>query len=219
MLPLIRMTWAINRRLLLGFSPVLAFYLAMLVYAQRGSEGPPFAYYFSGITGLITLIITFQGLTMDVEGFLLSLPVTRAQIVRTKYFTSLLGLMAGVLIPLTTAWAAHFLAPSQVPAPSQAALCIVGLATLLYAFGIFLFLPFIHHFGPSKGFLFFALTVILIPAGGLTWKGLDGAQNVLTFVHHVLARPSLALGISAGLLAFGFASLSLSTWSYRRRAF
>ena len=219
MLPLIRMTWAINRRLLLGFSPVLAFYLAMLVYAQRGSEGSPFAYYSSAITGLVTLIITFQGLTMDVEGFLLSLPVTRAQIVRTKYLTSLLGLIAGVALPMTTAWVAHFLVPSQVPAPSQAALGIVGLAILIYAFAIFLFLPFTHHFGPSKGFLFFSLTVILIPAGGLAWKGLDGAEAVFRFMHRLLAHPLLALAISAGLLAFGLASLSLSTWSYRRRAF
>jgi hypothetical protein len=221
MLPLMHMNWAINRRLVYGFSPVLAFYLSMLVVAQCDVEmmPRPFALLFQSITGLVTLIITFQGLTLDVEGFVLSLPVGRAQIVRAKYLTCLLGLLAGVALPMATSWIAHFLAPNHVPAPSQEALRIVAMATLFYALGIFLFLPFVHHFGPSKGFMLFALAAILIPAGALAWKGLDGAEALLTFMHSVLAHPPLALGISAGALVFGLGSLALSTWSYRRRAF
>jgi len=219
MRPLIRMTWTLNRRLLIQFSPFLAFYLWALVNTQYEAKTMPFVPVFLFITCIVTAIITLQGLTLDVEGFLLSLPVARAQIVRTKYITSLLGLMAGVALPMATSWMAHFLAPSHVPAPSPGVLGIVGMWTILLAFGIFLFLPFVYHFGASKGFMFFAITAILIPSGGLAWKGLDGVEAVLTFLHRVLAHPALALGISAGVLIFGFASLTLSTWSYRRRAF
>lgn len=221
MLPMIRMTWAINRRLLLSFSPVLAFYLAMLVNTQITSGTLPRPYHAGllGITGLLTIIVTFQGLTLEVEGFLLALPVTRAQVVRTKYLTSLLGLMLGVGLTLTTSWLAHLLVPHRVPAPSPDALRTLGLGVLLYASVIFLFLPFIHHFGASKGFMGFALTLILVPSAGLAWKGLDGAEAVLKFLDRVLAQPSLAMALTAGVVTFGAASLSLSTWSYRRRAF
>lgn len=221
MLPLIRMTWAINRRLLLGFSPVLVFYLGALLKAQSvsGTLPRPFAFIFLCIAGLVTLIVTFQGLTLEVEGFLLSLPVTRPQVVRTKYLTCLLGLVGGVALPMATAWVAHFLVPSHLPAPSSEALRTVALAALLFASGIFLFLPFIHHFGASRGFLFFALTLLLVPSAGLAWKGLDGADAVFTILHQAVGQPSLALGIGLGVLAFGLASLQLSIWSYGRRAF
>ena len=221
MRPLIRMTWAVNRRFILGFSPVLLFYLGALVNTQMVSSilPRPFLMVFLGIMGLVTLIATFQGLTLDVDGFLLALPVTRAQVVRAKYLTCLFGLLVGVALPLGTAWIAHFLLPNRLPPPNPEALRGVGLATLIYASGIFLFLPFIHHFGPSKGFLFFALTVLLLPSVGLAWKGLDGAEAMLTFLLRVIAQPTLALGLGVGVLAFGLASLSLSAWSYGRSAF
>ena len=117
MLPLMRMTWILNRRLLIGFSPVLAFYLAVLLKTQSMAEAMPrpFIACFIGIASLITLIITFQGLTLDVEGFLLSLPVSRAAVVRNKYLTSLLGLMAGIALPLATSWIGHLFAPCSCP--------------------------------------------------------------------------------------------------------
>lgn len=221
MLPLMRMTWVINRRLFLGFSPVLLLYMTMLVNTQRMVEvmPRPFLAVFMGVMGLITLIVTFQGLTLDVEGFLLALPVTRTQVVRNKYLTSLLGLMAGVALPMATAWTAHALAPGHLPAPTPEVMGFVGLWALSLALGIFLFLPFIHHFGPSKGFLHFSLTAILVPAAGLAWKGLDGAEKVITFVKGLPDHGPLALAITVGVLILGLASLTLSTRSYARRAF
>ena len=221
MLPLMRMTWILNRRLLIGFSPVLAFYLAVLLKTQSMAEAMPrpFIACFIGIASLITLIITFQGLTLDVEGFLLSLPVSRAAVVRNKYLTSLLGLMAGIALPLATSWIGHLFAPRALPAPSPEALGIVGLAALLLALGIFLFLPFIHHFGPSKGFLYVSLAALVLPAAGLAWRGLDGAEAVITFGKGLSNQTGLSLAIGAGALAFGWASMALSIWSYRRRSF
>lgn len=219
MLPLLRMTWALNRRLLFWSSPLLAFYLCMLVYAQSGAGGPPYIIAFNIITSVVTLIITFQGLTLELDGFLLSLPVTRAQVVRTKYLTSLLGLAAGVAIPMSVSWMAHLLVPGRVPAPGPEALGMMRMTTLNFAFYIFLFLPFIHHFGPQKGFLLFSLTVILAPSAGLAWWGLDGAATLRAFFKRGFAEPWLALQIALGVGVMGLLSLTLSTWSYRRRAF
>lgn len=222
MLPLIRMSWIINRRLLFQFSPFLGLYLWMLVAAQSdaGMMPRPFTGAFLMIITMITAIVTFQGLLLPVEGFLLSLPVARAQIVRTKYLTCILGLTASVALPMATCWLSHFLAPAHVPAPSSEVLGIVEIWTLLLTFGIFLFLPFVYHFGASKGFMCFAITVILIPAGGLALKGVNGCMDILaTFLNRLLDQPNFAATISMGVLIFGLASLSLSTWSYRRRAF
>ena len=222
MLPLIRMAWTINRRLLIQFSPFLGFYLWGLVAAQSESATMPrpFIAAFLMIIAMATAIITFQGLTLPVEGFLLSLPVARAQIVRTKYLTSFLGLMAGVALPMATSWMAHFMAPGLVPAPSSEALGIVGIWTLFLSVGILLFLPFVYHFGPSKGFMIFAITVILIPSGGLALEGVNKSMDILaTFLNRLLDQPNFAATTSMGVLLFGLASMGLSTWSYRSRAF
>ncbi len=222
MLPLIRMAWTTNRRFLVGFSPFLAFYLAMLVNAQCGQFGEgwsPFGFFFSGIILMVTVIVTFQGGTLDVEGFLLALPVTRAEIVRSKYLTCLLGLMAGVALPLAVSWLAHALVPGRVPPPSPEALRSVRTDFLVYACGIFLCLPFVHHFGPAKGYMFFALALILALSCGLAWKGLDGAEAARTFLHRQVEQGPLPVGLIAGVLVFGLASVGLSTWSFKRRVF
>ena len=219
MRPLIRMTWATNRRLLLLMSPILVFYLSLMVYTQCTQNGLDLPSIVFVIMFLLIVVFTFQGLTFDVEGFLVSLPVTRAQLVGTKYFTSLLGLLAGLTLPLTVAWLAHALAPGHAAAPTPEALRSVVMLAIIDGFAIFVFLPFVHHFEPSKGILAFSLTVILALGGGLAWKGLDGVAAVFHFFQRVLAHLPSALGMVAGLLAFGLASLILSSWSYRRRAF
>ena len=219
MRPLIRMFWATNRRLLLMMSPLLVFYLALMVYTQFTRNGIDIPAMVFVITSLLIVVFTFQGLTFDVEAFLVSLPVTRSQLVRTKYLTSLLGLLAGLALTLAVAWLAHALAPGRAAAPTPEDLRSVGMLALLDAFAIFVFLPFVHHFEPSKGILAFSLTVILALSAGLAWKGLDGTEAVFHFFQRALAQPPHALGIVAGVLAFGLASLGLSTWSYRRRVF
>lgn len=219
MRPLIRMTWATNRRLLLLMSPILAFYLSLMIYTQctkNGVDIPSIAFV---IMSLLIVVFTFQGLTFDVEAFLVSLPVTRRQLVRTKYLTSLLGLLAGLTLPLTVAWLAHALAPGHAAAPTPEELRSVGMLAIIDGFAIFLFLPFVHAFEPAKGILAFSVMVVLALGGSLAWWGLDGAAAMFHFFQRTLAHPQPALGILAGLLAFGLLSMGLSTWCYRRRAF
>ncbi len=219
MRPLIRMAWATSRRLLLLMSPLLAFYLALMVVHQvtkRGTDIPAIAF-----TCMFMLIIvsTFQGLTFDVEGFMASLPVTRAQLVRTKYLLSFLGLLAGLALTLAVAGLAHALAPGRAAAPTPEELRSAVALALVDAFGLFAFLPFVHAFEPSRGILAFSLAAILALAASLAGWGLDGAADLFRFFQRVLAQPAPALGLIGGLLAFGLLSLSLSTWAYARRSF
>ncbi len=218
MLPVIRMTWILNRRLLFQASPLFAFYLTFLVGVQRTGDPTKFITMFMAIAGLATAIVTLQGMAIPVEGFLLSLPVSRTQVVRAKYFTSLCGLAAGLALPLVVAWTAHRVAPTHVPGLSRDVLGLVALLGLFLAAGIFYFLPFVYHFGTSKGMMLFAVTLILFPAGALAWKGASGCLEViLAFGNRALDQPTFALGLGASGLIFGLVSLRLSVRSYQRR--
>jgi len=95
--------WIINRRLLFLFSPLLIFYLASFVrILQRGGNPLAMAAILVFFATILTVITTLQGLFLPVEEFILSLPVSRSQIVRAKYLTSILGLVAGLVLPLLT---------------------------------------------------------------------------------------------------------------------
>lgn len=218
MLPLMRTTWVINRRLLLQFSPWLALYLSVLVAAQCEGDALKMAVILTGFSTLLTAIVTLQGLLLPVEDFLLSLPVSRAQVVRAKYLSSLLGLAAGLALPLATACLAHALAPDQVHALGREALGIGALGALYLAFGVFLFLPFIYRFGPSRGFTTFTLSLVGIAAICVAWKGREACMGaIVDFSGHILDDRRFALTVIAGVIAFGLASLRYATWAYRRK--
>ena len=218
MLPLMRTAWIINRRLLLQFSPWLALYLIMLVAAQREGDPLQMAVILMVFATLLTVIVTLQGLLLPVEEFILSLPVSRAQVVGAKYLSSLLGMAAGLALPLLTGFLAHALVPSQVHAFSREALGIAGLAAIGLTFGICLFLPFIYQFGPARGFTAFAITLVLVVATAVTWKGRWGCTKaLLDFGNQILESRSFALGVIAGLLVFGLGSLAFSIWTYRQK--
>ena len=218
MLPLMRLAWTLNRRLLFQFSPWLAFYLAMLVNAQANREPMQSALIAVFLTILLTVIVTMQGLLLPVEEFILALPVSRSQVVRAKYLSCLLGLAAGWALPLITGWLAHFVAPTRIPPMSPDLFGISGVVGLYLAFGIFCFLPFLYQFGPSKGLTFFSVSLIVTLAGGVAWRGRWACvKALLDFSGHILERRSYALAVLAVLLVFGLASLSLSVWAYRRK--
>ncbi len=220
MLPLIKMAWVLNRRLLVQVSPLFLFYLAQLVGVQHGGSTALFATFALFITALVTTLVTLQGLTLPVEGFLLALPISRAQVVRAKYLTSLLGWALGLALPLATAWAAHLVAPAWVPPASPTALGIVSLGGTLFALGILLGLPLVYRFGPSKGLMIFSALAILVPAGALAWKGANGCMDVLeAFGTRWLEQPLFALSVVATTLLLGLGSLRFSEGAYRRRAF
>lgn len=216
MFPLMRTTWIINRRLLFQFSPWLAFYLWMLVKAQASGEPLQMAAVLIGFAILLTTIVTLQGLLLPVEDFLLSLPVSRAQLVRAKYLSSLLGLGAGLALPLLVASLAHGVVPSRVPAISTEVLGIGGLAALHLAFGIFFFLPFVYQFGPAKGLTFFAMTLVLFLACAVAWKGRWACTKAMVdFSNHILEGGPFAWGATVGVLVVGLASLGVSLWAYQ----
>jgi hypothetical protein len=218
MLPLIRTAWIINRRLFYQFSPWLIFYLASSVVAQRGGAPLAMAARLVAFPTILTIIITLQGLFLPVEEFILSLPVSRSQIVLAKYLSSLLGLVVGLMLPLLTVWLGHLLAPVYVPVFSREALGIQGLAVIYLAFGSSLFLPCIYQFGPEKGSTFFSMTFALFVAGCLAWKGIDTCiQSFMDFSRHIMESRIFALAVIAGVLAFGLISLSFSIWTYRQK--
>lgn len=218
MLPLMRTTWIINRRLLFQFSPFLAFYLWMIVNAQSKGDPIQMAGVLVVFSALLTVIVTLQGLLLPVEEFILSLPISRSQVVRAKYLSSLLGLAVGLALPLLTAWTAHRVAPDRVGALSPEVLGLGGLTGLALAFGIFLFLPFVYRFGPARGLTFFSLSLVLCIAGGIAWKGRWGFfEPLLKFSGRVLENGVFALTVGAGVALFGIGSMFFSIWTYRRK--
>lgn len=211
MFSLMLTAWIINRRLLFQFSPWLIFFFTSLIVSRSGTGLVAFGTF-------LTIIVTLQGLFQPVEEFMLSLPVSRSQIVRAKYLISLLGLVVGLVLPPLTAWLAHLLAPAYVHVFSREALEIGGLAAIYLAFGIFLFLPFIYQFGPVKGFRFFSMILALFVAGCLAWKGIGACTQVfMDFNIHILESGTFAIALIAGVLVFGLASLSFSIWTYRQK--
>lgn len=217
MLPLIKMAWVLNRRLLLQGSPLFTFYLAqVLVMLHKGDA--PFITIALFITALVTAIATLQGLTLPVEGFLLALPISRTQVVKAKYATSLMGLAVGLALPLATAWIAHSVAPAWVPPASPTALGIVALGSVFIALGIFLCLPLVYRFGPSKGLMSFTVLTILLPAGALIWKGVNSCMDLLeAFGNRWLDQPLFALAVLVAVLLLGIGSLRFSVEAYQRR--
>jgi len=216
MLALMRTAWIINRRLLLQFSPWLLVYLGVVVFGQCDGDSLKMSLSLTFFATLITVIVTLQGLLLPVEDFILSLPISRAQVVGAKYLSSLLGMAAGFALPLLTGLLAHLLAPSHVHAFSAEALSIGGLAALGLAFGVFLFLPFIYQFGPTRGFTCFSLTLVAAFAACLAWKGRWGCTKaLLDFGSHMLESRPFAFTVIAGVSVFGVLSLLFSIWTYR----
>lgn len=218
MLPLMRTAWIINRRLLLQFSPWLALYLGMIVNAQCKGDPIVMAMVLVVFAILLTVIVTLQGLLLPVEEFILSLPVSRSQVVRAKYLSSLIGLAAGVTLPLLTAWAAHRLAPGRVPAMGLEMAGLAGLCVLYLASGICLFLPFVYRFGPARGITFFSLSLAACFAAGIAWKGRWGCIMALVdFSGRILNNRTFALATAAAVVALGLASLLFSIRTYQQK--
>jgi hypothetical protein len=218
MFPLMHTVWIINRRLLFQFSPFLAFYLWALLSADSTGDATKTATVLIFFVSVVTIIVALQGLLLPVEEFILSLPVSRSQVVRVKYLSCLLGLTAGLALPLLTAWIAHLMAPSRIPALSHDVLGIGGLAALHLALGIFLFLPFVYQFGPTRGISLFALSLVAFLTGCLAWKGPEACTKALVdYGDRMLESSPFTLAIGAGVTAFGLASLAFSIWTYRNK--
>jgi hypothetical protein len=218
MFPLIRSVYTINRRMLFQASPFLILWLVQLVIAQRSGNHTAVVGYIVTFEVIFTAVFTLQGFFQPVEEFILSLPVSRSQVVRAKYLSSLLGLFTGLALPLLTISLAHLLFPASVPVFSHRALEIGGLIAIYLIFVIFFFLPFIYQFGPEKGSICFCITLVLLIVVCLTWKGLDGYTQIFRdFNSGFLEYGTFTFSIIAGVLVFGVFSVLFSIWIYRKK--
>ncbi len=222
MLPLIRMTWTLNRRVCLYVAPwILGMQLGVGLMAHI-KEGNSAGLLFSAVMAgaVLSSLVTLQFAFVPLEGFLLSLPVTRAQVVRAHYLVALMAAFLGVsLLPLLVG-VARFIAPQKVPPLAFETLGLLGVLVSGLVMGLFTFLPFLFRWGGPRGVTAFTLTLLLLLSATLWFKGLDGSLSaVLSLGNRVLDRPAFAAGCSAGLALFSGASLGISTWSYQKREF
>ncbi|MBK8727431.1 MAG: ABC-2 transporter permease [Holophagaceae bacterium] len=218
MLPLIRMAWTVNRRQALTLAPVLALVLALTVLklAQGQSEKFLMGCLFSA--SLLGGLVAFQGLASDAEDFLLALPVSRAQVVRARYLTSLAALALGLALPLATSAAAHALSPESVPAPGAETVAMTGLLGLGLAAGLAAFLPFVYHFGSPKGpIVFMSLLGLACLVIGAVSSADAVFELLLRGLNRALDHRETALRVAGAVLLGVAASLGFSGWTYGRR--
>ena len=209
MFPLIRMTWTLNRRFLLKLSPWLALDLVIVLSGLPGTaEG--FASGCLGLAALLVIVVLLRGLASPPDTFLLALPVTRAQVVRSRYLVALLTLVVGLLLPVATAWAAHLLL--RLPAPPTGSLAALGRGALGHAAGLFLFLPFFFFLGHPRGLIAFAALAAALLGLPLALWGAGGTAEALA----ALSARSHGPAFPAAVGLCGLASLRLSLWGYRR---
>jgi hypothetical protein len=218
MLPLIRMAWTVNRRQALALAPVLALMLALTVL--KLAQGQPAKFLMGCLfsASLLGGLVAFQGLASDLEGFLLALPVSRRQVVRARYLTSLAALALGLALPLAAGAAAHALAPARVPAPGAETVALTGLLGLGLAAGLAAFLPFVYHFGSPKGpIVFMALLGAVCLVLGLVTSADAVLEAVLRLLDRALDQRETALRLAGTVLVMVAASLAFSGWRYERR--
>lgn len=221
MLPLIRMNWTINRRILFQVSPLFGFYYWMLFEAGKQANGVFFVMMAITTGTLLAAIVTLQGILYSIEPFLLALPVDRSQVVRAKYLSSSLSILLGVSLPLIMAVVAHALFPQSFPLNLRGE--IVGacaVACVLLLAGLFLFLPFIYRFGSTRGFTGFTLSLAFLMILAMGIQGPNKAiDTLLTFSERFISSPGFAGTIVAATLGLGVLSLAYATHAYRRRTF
>ena len=217
MLPLIRMTWTVNRRMLAWLSPLYGLYLYLIVAAAADGDPARMLGIASSSAWLLMAIVVFQGLGAPTEAFVLALPVTRSQVVRATYATGLAALALGLLVPILACCAAHALT-GHVPLPGREVLAILGLETLAYASVLFCFLPFAYRFGLSRGLAGFTGCLIVLAAVALALKGWTGVRaGLLALAGRALDQPPFALALAAGVVTLGLLSLGVAIRSYRPR--
>jgi hypothetical protein len=214
-LPLVRMDWTLNRRILLQMSPIFVLWIAMgISHGLRGLLGIAFA-----ASALLTGLTLLQNLRDSVEPFLCALPVSRRQIVLARYLSALgvLALSLGCFFLL--GWLgqrAGFLWARELPVGDLA--LGLGLHALTLGAGLFLYLPFHFRFGGDLGLGLFTVTLMacllsLIALCG--WQGL--LDRALALLARVLEDRAFTRGLLIAWALLGGASLALSLVAYPRK--
>ena len=218
MLPLIRMAWTLNRRTALVCAPALALILAAAVLKLAQGDATKFmtSCLFSG--SLLGGLVAFQGLASDTEGFLLALPVSRAQVVRARYLTSLVAVALGLALPLGACAVAHLAAPARVPALGAETVALAGVLALVLGAGLGAFLPFVYRFGTPKGPIVFmallGLTCLVLAPFTTADDVLDAFVRLL---NRVVEERAFGAAAAAAVAVFLGLSLTYATWAYGRR--
>jgi len=203
----------VNRRMLLGFSPLALIWLGV---SLKNTEAALGAGMMLGLMLSAFVMLAHEAMNPNLESFLLSLPVNRAQVVCETYLSGLLALMLGQSLPLLMVKAGHALAPTHLQALDPSALGVAGLILLFNACLIFSMLPFRYALGGQKGLMAFSILLVVLLAGFFAWKGLGGVMDMIgTAGNQLLDHPRQGGWAAGGIAAFGASSLALSIRLFR----
>lgn len=218
MLALMRMDWTQNRRLILYLTPLWLMWGSYL-FAPLPDQAVLGARIFLGFVFplVLSLLVMLQNHTRPIDDWLCALPVSRTQIVLARYTSTVLAILAGLLVPLLITLLTNALALKSLPrVPMHDYL--IGLVLVgggLLAFSLF-FLPLYFRFGADKGLGI--LGAALVSGGAfLFWRwGYEGCMQRFidlltrlmdegTFRGWVMVSLALMAGLSILLSLRGYA--------------
>jgi hypothetical protein len=204
----------VNRRMLLGFSPMGLIWLA---FSLKDTTAALLAGMLLALLLAALITLSHEALDPNLERFLLSLPVSRTLLVSETYLSGLAALILGQSLPLLMVKAGHALAPSRTQPLDGATLGVAALIFGTLACLVFFMLPFRFALGGQKGLMLFSITLIALLAGLFVWKGPNGIMDAVnTMGNQLLDHPLRGLMAGLGVVAFGALSLTISVRTYGR---
>lgn len=150
-------------------------------------------------------------------GYALALPITRCQLVLSKYLLTLLLAVAGLITSSIYGCLMLFISKDLVAAELFLS-CLTSVSIAL--FGFFILLPIVFQFGTEKAryimFLLFMIPFLLVlvieRSGALPSISLDKISDPIIFRYLLMGE--------AGLVIFAFfISLPLSLWIVKRKEY
>jgi hypothetical protein len=206
----------VNRRMLLGFSPMALIWFAV---SLKNTEAALLVGMMMALILSAFVMLAHEAMDPNLERFILSLPVSRAQLVGETYLSGLLALILGQNLPLLTLKVGHALAPVRIQALDPSTLGVAALIFLTLACLIFFMLPFRFALGGQKGLMTFSIILIALLAALFAWKGLGGVMEIVSTVgSRTLDHTGQAVLAALGVLALGGVSLMVSLLTYGRIA-
>lgn len=212
MLALILRHGRVNRRVLLGFSPMALIWLAM---SLRGETAVLLAGSLLGLILSAIVMLTHEAMDPNLERFILSLPVSRVQLVLETYLAGLLALLLGQALPFLINGLGRLLAPAFTLPVTPIAGGVAVMTFFVLACLIFFLLPFRFALGGPKGLMSFSICMVVMLAALIAWKGVNGLMDTLdTLGGQILEHPASGFLGALGVLTFGGLSLTVSVRAY-----
>jgi hypothetical protein len=204
----------VNRRVLLGFSPLALIWLAM---SLRGETAVLLIGTLLGLILSAVVMLTHEAMDPNLERFILSLPVSRVQLVWETYVAGLLALILGQVLPFLLNGLGRRLVPAYTVPVTPAAVGVAVMIFFVLACLTFFLLPFRFTLGGQKGLMSFSISVVIILASLIAWKGMNGLMHAIdTMGGLILDHPAFGLLGILGVMAFGGLSLAISIRTYGR---